>query len=51
MTVKGDRHVQLVARVTARATANGNKMYPPFDGDSEIELQLEITIEPHEEQQ
>lgn len=51
LTVNGDCHVQLIARVTAVATAHGNKMYPPFDGDSEIELQLEIAIESLEQNQ
>lgn len=46
VTVKGDRHVEMVLRIQGAATAHGNKMESPYDGDAGIELDLELTVEP-----
>ncbi len=46
LRVNGDRHLQVDMRVTGIASAYGNIMEPPFDGNSQIDVELRFKITP-----
>ena len=46
LRVNGDRHLQVDMRVTGIASAYGNIMEPPFDGNSKIDVELRFKITP-----